>query len=31
VELAHRAGADKSASVADLPKIEGNVLPPRPN
>ena len=31
VELARRAGADKSAAVADLPKIEGKVLPQRPN
>jgi len=31
VELARRAGADKSATVADLPKIEGKVLPQRPN
>ena len=31
VELARRAGADKSASVADLPKIEGKVLPQKSN
>jgi flagellar motility protein MotE (MotC chaperone) len=31
VELARRAGADKSAPVADLPKIEGKVLQQRPN
>src|ERR1700704_107697 len=31
VELARRAGSDKSASAADLPKIEGKVLPQRPN
>jgi len=31
VELARRAGADKSATVADLPKIEGKVRPQRPN
>ena len=31
VELARRAGADKSATVADLPKIEGKVLPQRSN
>jgi flagellar motility protein MotE (MotC chaperone) len=31
VELARRAGADRSASVADLPKIEGKVLPQRSN
>ena len=29
VEMARRAGADKSATVADLPKIEGKVLPQR--
>ena len=27
VELAHRAGSDKSASASDLPKIEGKLLP----
>jgi flagellar motility protein MotE (MotC chaperone) len=31
VELARRAGSDKSASVAELPKIEGKVLPQKPN
>jgi flagellar motility protein MotE (MotC chaperone) len=31
VELARRAGSDKSASAADLPKIEGKVLPQRQN
>src|SRR3954447_25989583 len=31
VELARRAGSDKSASAADLPKIEGKMLPQRPN
>ena len=31
VELARRAGSDKSAIVADLPKIEGKVLPQKPN
>jgi flagellar motility protein MotE (MotC chaperone) len=31
IELAHRAGSDKSASAADLPKIEGKVLPQKPN
>src|SRR5216683_6396397 len=31
VELAHRAGGDKSAPAADLPKIEGKVLPQKPN
>jgi flagellar motility protein MotE (MotC chaperone) len=30
VELAHRAGSDRSASAADLPKIEGKLLPQRP-
>src|SRR5580700_1048071 len=29
VEMARRAGADKSASTADLPKIEGKVIPPQ--
>src|ERR1700719_1219884 len=29
VELARRAGSDKSASAADLPKIEGNMLAPQ--
>ena len=31
VELARRAGGDKSASTADLPKIEGKMLAPRAN
>jgi flagellar motility protein MotE (MotC chaperone) len=31
VELARRAGSDKSASASDLPKIEGKVLPQKPN
>jgi flagellar motility protein MotE (MotC chaperone) len=31
VEMARRAGTDKSASMADLPKIEGKVLPQKLN
>jgi flagellar motility protein MotE (MotC chaperone) len=31
VELARRAGSEKSASAADLPKIEGKVVPQKPN
>lgn len=31
VEMARRAGSDKSASVADLPKIEGKIMPQKPN
>lgn len=31
VELTRRAGSDKSASAADLPKIEGKMLQQRPN
>jgi flagellar motility protein MotE (MotC chaperone) len=31
VELARRAGTDKSASTADLPKIEGKILPQKLN
>ena len=31
VEMARRAGSDKSATVADLPKIEGKVLPQKAN
>ena len=31
VELARRAGTDKSASTADLPKIEGRMLSQKPN
>jgi flagellar motility protein MotE (MotC chaperone) len=31
VEMARRAGSDKSASTADLPKIEGKMLSQKPN
>ena len=31
VEMARRAGSDKSASAADLPKIEGKMMPQKPN
>jgi flagellar motility protein MotE (MotC chaperone) len=31
IELARRAGSDKSASAGDLPKIEGKVLPQKSN
>jgi flagellar motility protein MotE (MotC chaperone) len=31
IELARRANSDKSASAADLPKIEGKVLPQKSN
>ena len=31
VELARRAGTDKSISTAELPKIEGKILPQKPN
>jgi flagellar motility protein MotE (MotC chaperone) len=31
VELARRAGTDKSTSTAELPKIEGRILPQKPN
>ena len=31
VEMARRAGTDKSAAVTDLPKIEGRVLSQKPN
>jgi flagellar motility protein MotE (MotC chaperone) len=31
VEMARRAGADKSTSTADLPKIEGKVVPLKGN
>jgi flagellar motility protein MotE (MotC chaperone) len=31
VELARRAGADKSSAAAELPKIEGKVLPQKSN
>jgi flagellar motility protein MotE (MotC chaperone) len=30
-EMAHRAGGDKSEAAAELPKIEGKVLPQKPN
>ena len=30
-EMARRAGGNQSASDGDLPKIEGKVLPQRPN
>lgn len=30
VELARRAGTDKAASTAELPKIEGKILQPKP-
>jgi flagellar motility protein MotE (MotC chaperone) len=30
-EMARRAGSDKSASVDVLPKIEGKMLPQKPN
>ena len=30
-EMARRAGPDKSASAAELPKIEGKMLPQKPN
>jgi flagellar motility protein MotE (MotC chaperone) len=30
VELAHRAGSDRSASASDLPKIEGKLLSQKP-
>jgi flagellar motility protein MotE (MotC chaperone) len=30
VEMARRAGSDKSASASDLPKIEGKLLPQKP-
>ena len=30
-EMARRAGGDKSASAVELPKIEGKVLPQKPN
>ena len=30
-EMARRAGTDKSASTADLPKIEGKMLPQKTN
>ena len=31
IEMARRAGSDKSASAAELPKIEGKVLSQKPN
>ena len=31
IEMARRAGADKSASAGDLPKIEGKMLPQKSN
>jgi flagellar motility protein MotE (MotC chaperone) len=31
VEMARRAGSDRSASANDLPKIEGKLLPQKPN
>ena len=31
VELARRAGGDKTAPAADLPKIEGKMLSQKPN
>jgi flagellar motility protein MotE (MotC chaperone) len=31
IEMAHRAAPDQSASAADLPKIEGKLLPQKPN
>jgi flagellar motility protein MotE (MotC chaperone) len=31
VEMARRAGSDKSGGAADLPKIEGKMLPQKPN
>jgi flagellar motility protein MotE (MotC chaperone) len=31
VEMARRAGSDKSASAVELPKIEGKVMPQKPN
>jgi hypothetical protein len=31
IEMTRRAGSDKSASAGDLPKIEGKVLPQKPN
>jgi hypothetical protein len=31
VEMARRAGTDKAGAVAELPKIEGKMLPQRPN
>jgi flagellar motility protein MotE (MotC chaperone) len=31
IEMARRAGSDKSAAAVELPKIEGKVLPQKPN
>ncbi len=31
IEMAHRASSDKTASAGDLPKIEGKVMPQKPN
>ena len=31
VEMARRAGADKAAATAELPKIEGKAMLPKPN
>ena len=31
VEMARRAGSDRSAAAAELPKIEGKMLPQKPN
>jgi hypothetical protein len=31
VDLARRAGTDKSTSTAELPKIEGKILQQKPN
>jgi flagellar motility protein MotE (MotC chaperone) len=31
IEMAHRAGPDRSAAASDLPKIEGKVLPQKSN
>lgn len=31
VELARRAGGDKSAATDELPKIEGKILAPKSN
>jgi flagellar motility protein MotE (MotC chaperone) len=31
VEMARRANSDRSASAADLPKIEGKAMPQKPN
>jgi flagellar motility protein MotE (MotC chaperone) len=31
VELAHRAGGDKSSATAELPKIEGKMVPQKTN